>query len=196
LFLPGIKRLSVKDVNAKQQGGSKIRLLFVGREGKRKGLDILVKALSMLDKSERKNFALEVVCAMSDGLISLESGVDTKWHKSLPRNKVLDLMRSAHVFVMPSRFESYGFTFIEALASGCVVIGPNWEAQNEILDFGLSGINVSTSASCICSSLKSLLDWKIRSRLALSGLEKFQKEYSPENVSQLHMDVFESAIAR
>lgn len=192
-FLPNMKAVNSKDVFEKQKS-NKIRILFVGREGKRKGLDILIKALSMLNKNEKNYFTLDVVCAMADGPILLNSGVYTKWYKSLARNDVLKLMRISNIFAMPSKFETYGFTLIEALAAGCVVIGPNWEAQNEILDFGKSGINVNPLSEEICNAMRTVLDKKIRCDLAMSGLDKFNREYSPEKVAKSHMAIFESAI--
>ena len=37
----------------------------MGREGERKGLDLLIDALRLLNQSVRKHFTLTVVCAIS-----------------------------------------------------------------------------------------------------------------------------------
>jgi glycosyltransferase involved in cell wall biosynthesis len=193
-FLPSLKAVPEISVRNKQAAGGKIRLLFVGREAKRKGLDILVDALAGLKKEEKNCFSLDVVSSMSDGAVDLTPVVDVTYHAELPRKAVFELMRNAHAFVMPSRFESYGLTFIEALASGCVVIGPDWDAQKEIVDSGRSGISTRPTSDELRNALRLLLDSGTRCDLALSGLDKFSHEYSAERVAKRHFEIMESAV--
>jgi len=53
-------------------------------------------------------------------------------HKSLPNAKVMDLFRDAHVALLPSWAETYGYSILEAQACGCPVITTDVGAMPEI----------------------------------------------------------------
>src|SRR5690606_23877326 len=56
-------------------------------------------------------------------------------HGFVSRSEVLKSMRAAHLFVMPSAPETFGQAYLEAMASGCVVIGHRgWGIDGIVLD--------------------------------------------------------------
>lgn len=62
------------------------------------------------------------------------------------RNDVYDLMAKATALLVPSSFEGFGFTTVEAMFNGCLVIGFNSGGTKEILVKEQLGILYSTHA--------------------------------------------------
>jgi glycosyltransferase involved in cell wall biosynthesis len=192
-YLSGIDMIESGKMYAKHSDDDRISILFVGREARRKGLDLLVGAIRMLPLSEQRRFSLAVVSDMSDGAVKLDLDCDVRWYKYLDRLNVLALMRSSHVFAMPSRFESYGFTFIEAMASGCALVAPAWEIQHDLLSNGASGINVTPEVSEVRDALLKLKDRKLRMQMAQHGLDRFKSVHSERVVAERYAEIFDLA---
>lgn len=58
-------------------------------------------------------------------------------HGFRPRAEVLQAMRAAHLFVMPSAPETFGLAYLEAMAQGCVPIGhAGWGIDGVVVDGG------------------------------------------------------------
>ena len=70
-------------------------------------------------------------------------------HGFRPRSEVIEAMRSAHLFLMPSAPETFGLVYLEAMASGCVVIGHEGWGIDGVIEDGDSGylVNKATSES-------------------------------------------------
>jgi glycosyltransferase involved in cell wall biosynthesis len=58
------------------------------------------------------------------------------------RQAMLELYRSADLFVLPSRCDSFGFVFLEAMTQGLPCIGSTMNAMPEIIGPGVSGYTV------------------------------------------------------
>lgn len=189
-FLPHVAAVSQVDLGRKHQDDKRLRVLFVGREGRRKGLDLIVGAMEMLSERVRQRIDLTIVCNFSDGFVKMPGGVNVTLIKTLPAADVQALMRSSHVFMMPSRFESFGFTLVEAMAAGCCVIGPDWEVQREILGEGTAGMNVEARMESVALALEQTLERNIRSGLATAAVDRFEAIYSATQVSKNYFDMF------
>lgn len=188
-FLPHIQPLSDADVRDKHRADEEIRVLFVGREARRKGLDLVLEGFAALPPGLASRVRLDIVSNLSDGPVTIPASASIERHPALSRDEVLGLMKRAHIFIMPSRFESYGFTFIEAMANGCAVVGPRWEVQSEILGDGQAGLCVSDGAA-VAAALEGLCgDPKARAVMAMAGLRKYHDEYSPRAVAGKYFEV-------
>lgn len=194
-FMDRVCALDDGEVLRNQHDDRHLRLLFVGREYHRKGLDLLIQSLTLLPPSTRERLELDVVSSDLARNLIASSPVTTRFHSETSHDKVLGLMRNAHVFVMPSRYESYGLVYLEAMANGCAVIGSSWESQREIFDQGC-GISVESSPTSIADALAQLMDRETRSAMALSGVSKFRKEFSPQVVAMRHRDVLMTVLGR
>ena len=193
-FLNHIKTITDTECSDKHAQDEEIRFLFVGREARRKGLDIVIEAFEKLKTTTTKKIELLVVT--NDPIMKKKYGgiAGITWYENLPNTKTMDLMRKAHVFVMPSRYESYGLVYIEAMASGCAVIATPWESQVEIFDQGASGALSLPDIKSLTIAMNTMCDSILRNKIALNGLNKCRREYTPEAVSMLHHRLFSSAL--
>ncbi len=105
-------------------------ILYLGRIHWIKGIDILLKACSRLVKGSGPKDFLLILAGPDDGYlahsVSLSSSLNLK-HKvifieGLYGNDKLEAYVDADIFVLPSRYEIWGMTALEAIACGAPVV--------------------------------------------------------------------------
>ena len=102
-------------------------LLFSGGNFYRKGLDILVRAMALLDDSLPD---VELHVAGQDKAqgriraLAMQLGVDERvhFHGRVEPSRMAALFASADMFVMPSRTEALGLVYLEAFRAGLPVV--------------------------------------------------------------------------
>ncbi len=194
-FLNDINPLEVDDVLSKHENDEIVNILFVGREAHRKGLDILLASIRNIQGRYQRRYRVDVVTKDKSLRGQFADLYNVHWHNDLLHRDVMQLMKKAHVFAMPSRFESYGLVYIEAMASGAVVIAPNWESQIEILDGGSSGCLVSDGIEELTLILTGLLDRTLRQQLAIQARKRFERLYSADATSIAHYNALMTCLS-
>ncbi|MEO6080234.1 MAG: glycosyltransferase [Steroidobacteraceae bacterium] len=113
---------------------ARTQFLFVGQGMQRKGLHHLLHAWK---QARLENSTLRVICSKLDpGFEPLLDQPGIEYSGAVSRAEVLEAFAAAHIFVMPSLYEGFGLVYLEALASGCFLIGtPN----TGVPDLGLPG---------------------------------------------------------
>jgi len=103
-------------------------VLFVGTVGGRKRGRLLVAEFAEVVRSSVSNAELWMVCP--DPLPDNIRGV--RWFRDLGDLHLATLFRQAWVFCLPSTYEGFGVPYIEALASGTVVVATRNDGATEI----------------------------------------------------------------
>jgi len=106
--------------------------VFIGLDFERKGGVELLEAFRIV-RAHLPTARLTIVGGMAAG--EIQPGVRSLGRIQGPRrNETLArVLRSASVFVMPSRYEPFGIVFLEAMAAGLPCIGANHNAMPEII---------------------------------------------------------------
>jgi glycosyltransferase involved in cell wall biosynthesis len=141
----------------------KFDLIFIGRFQKHKGLDILLNAISILEKRGRRpNVA--IVGNFSDYQRQfcanhLPSGSRNSLHfiGTVPHERIPDLINSSRVLVVPSRYESFSLPTLEALACGVPVIATSVGGIPELLDGNTGILLESLEGSELARSIENAL---------------------------------------
>lgn len=193
-YLNHLKATINPSILKKHFDDTKVHFLFVGRDAHRKGLDLILEAFKSLSPSQREKISLDIITSKPSKKKYFLHHKNIYWHDEAPREKVISLMNKAHVFIMPSRFETYGFVYIEAMAAGCAVISAPWESQNEIFDNGNSGHISKPNVDSIKKAIVAMCDTDYRISLAKKSLNKYNKEYINEVVSKNHYAAISSLL--
>jgi glycosyltransferase involved in cell wall biosynthesis len=182
LFTPGVaeNRMSGKEVN----------ILCTSRFIARKGIEYLLGALDYLPS----NYRLYLTGSGSvhnqeahDRLTGLAHRYGDRVvlsPKTVDLKSLVELYRSADVFVMPSRFEGFGLTALEAMACGTPVVATNVQGLNEFVRDGETGLLVDYGNSKQIAQALQLLtrDAGLRQRLTHNSLTMSRAHY---NVSRM-----------
>ena len=123
----------------------KVRLLFVGSQMKRKGGVELIRVLDQLHR-KYNNFSAVVIGDLENEYcnfyLSLEEKEQIKriiaeaewldYYNRLSNREVLQYAQKAHVGVLPTMGDTFGFSVLEMQACGCPVITTDRQAMPEI----------------------------------------------------------------
>ena len=110
----------------------KLKLLYVGRLTKEKGVNYLLKAITELSKTQKDKILFTII-----GSGPLENFIKKKFprvnfKKNLPHELCLKEMRKHDILIFPSLFEGFGLVISEAMSQGMVVISTNRTALPDI----------------------------------------------------------------
>lgn len=184
-FLPYLVALSEEQIIRKFSAKGPLKLLFVGREARRKGLPEVLDAVKSLSAKFPGKFELTIVSNFADGLVDVPDLPNVKLLGEAPRSQVRELLEVSHMQLMPSHFESYGWIYLEAMANGCIPMACDQPTQREILDSGRAGLLVRTDGAKIEDALT--LYMKNPDRLlplAMNASRRCRTHYLPDVVAR------------
>lgn len=167
----------------------RLKVLFAGSLGQRKGLSYLLKAVEMLKNSIELTLLGRKAaphCSPLDAAVQ-----KYRWIPSCDHAGVLREMANNDVLVFPSLFEGFGLVILEAMAQGTPVITTTHTGGPDVIDDGLDGFIVPVrSAEAIAQKLE-LLDGD-RERLMAMKVSARQKAES-RNWKTYHQRIVEMA---
>jgi len=158
-----------------------IRLLFVGSLTEKKGVDVLLKALSLL---ENTNASCSIVGEgplfhlLRDQCNRLKIG--EKAHFLGRSSNVRSLMRMHDILVLPSRREGLPLVLLEAMGSGLPVIATRVGGVCECVDDGVHGLLVPPEdPEALAKAIARLAaDPELRRKMGKNGLERVRSQFS------------------
>jgi len=203
-FRPGVP---VDDVAERFGLEGKRVVLFVGRVTYGKGVHILLKAFSALAKrypnlklvaagplsdrfgEEGVSEYARALMAYAEGSLPKDSYVFTD---AVDRETLRKLYSAAYVCVLPSYFEAFGMVLVEAMASGCPVVGSNAGGIPEIIVDGYNGFLFRRGDyTDLASKLETLLeDESLRNAMSINARRYAVERFSWQAVALKMKDVY------
>lgn len=188
-----------------------IEILFVGRLESRKGIDILLEVVpDILLKYSNVSFKI-----VGDNSLPNDKG-ETYMFRFLQENKNADWLSrisfsgkvsqeelnkaylNCDIFVAPSKFESFGLVFLEAMRVGKPVIGCLAGGMPEIISDGENGLLIPPNDA---KALANALNWMLehddeRIRMGQSGLRIFESRFTAPKMAERSIYLYDLAIQR
>lgn len=165
-WLPQFPRCNVSGLDRVLQKfnlGGKHFILSVGRLlDSHKGFSLLIRALRILiDKGYELDLAIVGAGPDREALwkCSVKFGLGSRVHMlgSLSDTDLACLYTKCDVFVLPSRFEGFGLTLLEAMSFGKPVVATNVGGIPEVVEDGRSGILVDPDSDALALGVERLL---------------------------------------
>ena len=149
-----------------------------------KGFDTLIKAFSKKFRNENVRLVIGGDGCQREWLegIAKSEGVEKKvtFVGALSREEVANWMNKCDAFVLPSRYETFGVVYIEALASGKPVIGTFNGGAEDI-------VNQDVGILVEIDNVKKLSN-------AMEYIRKNNKEYKPEELRKYCTEKFSANV--
>lgn len=144
-----------------------LRLATVGRLVPEKGIDLLLHAFRRVVLEQMglrdANVALHIAGTgpEHETLRTLASDLDidqyVTFHGHLSRAAVRDLLHRSHLFVLPSRHETFGIAVAEAVATGCPVLATRCGGPEHILTPSTGHLVASHSVPALATGLRTMV---------------------------------------
>lgn len=129
--------------------GNMVKLLFVGVNWEDKGGEIAYEAYRHLLKIGLNVEFTVVGCTPPESMWHGKMNVTGFLDKNNPEDFALlnEFFRSAHFFILPTKFEAYGLVFCEAAANGIPVLAPATGGIPTIVENGVTGFLLPENSS-------------------------------------------------
>ncbi len=121
----------------------------------------------------------------------LVKNIENIYESYFPNSKLIKLYKSADLYLNLSRVESFGITFVEALASGLPVISFNTKGANEIIRNNYNGIIIKNYKNkSYVNKISEISKDKILLNALKSNTLKSVKKYDLDQVSKKVLEIF------
>lgn len=174
----------------------------VGRAAHNKGYDLLIRALPSLRRSvpdARLVMAVGADAAADrrrirrwDALArDLGVAAHVEWRGHVDDSDMADSYRAAGVFALPSRYEPFGMTAVEAMACGAPCVITVHGGLAEMFDFGTQALYADPNRATEYATMLSLpLRYpRLRERLAVDGGQWARSSFGWGSIAQRTVDV-------
>ena len=171
--------------------------LFVGRLVPVKNLACLIRALALLEPSQRPRMALVGDGPLREALqqLATECGVASDLHFLGERPDATRLMQAADFLVLPSHFEGLSNALLEAMAARCAVIASAVGGSAELIDDGRTGLLFpSDDAQALANAIERISDPTLRSALTDSARLHVEMNHSQVALVSATSQVYERCL--
>lgn len=171
-------------------------LIFVGRLVTEKGLDVLLRALQMLQIYARLTIVGVGPELASTQELAKRLGLRERVRFAGPQRGVelLALLQKHKILVVPSRYdEPFGVVALEGIASGCVAVGSNGGGLPEAI--GPCGVTFPNGdAAALAAVLAGLLRAPNERAQLLAHAPDHLARFHPAIIAQAYLDLFQSKL--
>lgn len=180
---------------ATPKADNQVRLLFVGRLESRKGIDTLLAATPNILKAH-PNVILDIVgddtvprpdgTTYKDEFLKqvLPKGIGERiiFHGRVEEDELLGFYRDCDVFLAPSKYESFGLVFLEAMVFGKPVIACAAGGAVEVVKNNETGLLVPVADHGALAEAASALiaDETLRREMGRAGRAHFEARFTQE----------------
>ena len=176
-----------------------VSILYVGRLEERKGFDVLTKAIPIIiDKSPN---VVVNICGEGDLLQVAKTKLNrftekVIFHGYQSRASLDNFYFECDIFVAPSRYESFGLIYLEAMYFGKPIVACNSGGTPEVVKDNETGILVKPGdhLELVNSILKLAKNADLRKKLGTAGKSRLKNLFSLDQMIQSTVDHYYKAL--
>ena len=200
-LLSKLDTATTAEVKKKYVKFDEVNISFIGRQGDRKGIEnffLAIEQIKIHHLSIFKKLSITIISnepLWKQRFLNLSEKIEFKLEAAY--FEVKKIMRKSHIFCLPTKKEAFGLVYLEAMASGCVVIADNRQPRLEIFRGENSAYLVDPlNVNEICEAILDIVKNKEKSlKFALESRKKFKENYSKEAVAKKYIELFNEAIS-
>ncbi|MCL5952865.1 MAG: glycosyltransferase family 4 protein [Chloroflexi bacterium] len=177
-------------------------ILFVGTIEPRKNIPTLLRAFKRLRDNYKSTATLAIagnrgwLVEEVDGVIEeLKLGDAVRCLGGVPNEELVYLYNAARLFVLPSFYEGFGLTPLEAMACGTPVVVSNTSSLPEVVGDAGWLINPEDVEGLTVAMYRGLTDENLRREMRSKGLRRAQT-FSWERTARETLGVYRQVAAR
>ncbi len=198
--------MSLKDkIKFKESNNIPIDKVVIGMVAsieKRKGHDILLNVIKMLDPDIKKSIHIVLVGSSKYNNTNqwLEDIIDTTETKNLVSRFEYQNPKSFYdimdIFVFPSSLEGLGLVNLEAMMSKCCLVRSNCEGAYDTTKHGEDGFifDVNRKSELLEIVEKLIKNPELRNRIATNGQKQALKNFSIESMTKNTIEVYKKIL--
>ena len=170
-----------------------IKLIYVGSFLRRKNIGISVRVVKILKSlgydvklfivggNEKDDYRAGKLAKENEGIVEIYNHIKEK-------EKLLDMYKKADIFIMPSRNETFGLVYIEAMSQGLPVIYSKGQGIDGYFEDGEVGYPVkSNDADDIVNKIEMIIS--NYSKISKNCYELAEK-FSWENIARTYYNIY------
>lgn len=187
-----VQKISTLDIEKKE---GHILIGNIGRLSEQKGMNYFIDAAEIVTRNHPE--ARFVIVGDGELKNQLHERVKSKHLQDVflflgYRNDIQNVISQLDFIVLSSLWEGLPLTPIEAYSVGKTVIGTAVDGTQEIIRNGIDGYLIEPrSAAQIAQKIEKLLDQpKIRRKMELQAMQRYQNEFSFEKLKQSYLKLY------
>jgi glycosyltransferase involved in cell wall biosynthesis len=179
-------------------GPDDIVFLFCGRFEKQKGVDILLQAVALVKVAASFKVVLCGTGELEDALRSLAIDLGIQDHMVWLgwQQDLRGFYEAADVYVMPSRWETFGLVFLEAMNYSLPILSTRTQAIPEVVENNVSGLlSINEDARGLAKNMEKLImHAELRHQLGMQGHQRLHARFSYEKFIHSHLALYEECM--
>ncbi|RWY57332.1 glycosyltransferase family 4 protein [Mucilaginibacter gilvus] len=188
------------DIPVKTVKPGPVQILFVGRLEYRKGIDVLLAAIPLVLKTN-PDIQFNIIGADTGNeyqnrfIADTDTGILQKvtFSGKVDNDALQQAYYNADIFVAPSRYESFGLIFIEAMSYGKPVIGCDAGGMPEIITDNYNGLfALPGDAQSLAEKLILLIEnTSLRDELGSNALKTVQEKFTVAQLAASSLNYYQ-----
>lgn len=189
--------------NKEENNRRVLKILYVGRVEKNKGVEDLVSVANYLRFNTKIKYQILIAGDGPEREIITKSVNDLNLSSVfkilgwIPKEEISLYYKIADIFLMPSRYEGMSNAVLEAAASGLPIVGYNIPGNNELINDGYNGFLVDINNFALFKSrvLMLLQNPDMRIKMGANSLD-IAKRFQWDDISEKYLDFLKKSVNR
>jgi glycosyltransferase involved in cell wall biosynthesis len=173
------------------------RVLFVGRLGRQKGIDRVIRVASMF--SDRREVVFDVIGPEDyprDAALSGPLPANVRLHGPVPHRELGDWFGNSDIFFFPTRGESFGIVVAEAMGAHLPVIATRGSAISDLVVDGVTGVLADgDDIAAFARALSRLIDDRdLRQQMGNAGFSRVKERFTWRRTAEFHRSLYQELV--